>query len=322
MKKLLKVGITLLILFTSPFVVMAQDEGVKIEIPVEVNDDGIIEIIGNDKLPDVSTLKGSGVFEIVYDNARPEDVYHYVIKQVAGENPFTIYDTKEYDVTVYIKYEEGTSKLYGIVIISQGDETTKPDLCKFENEKIDLTPVRVNPSAKKIVEGKEAPKEKFTFLLSAKDESNPMPLGSGKGIKKHIIEGEGEFKFGEIEFKQPGEYSYAVYEEKGDAEFYVYDESQYNLKYVVDYKDNELFIKETIITKAGQEVSQIEFINKYEKPSKPVKPEPEKPSNPPIVPPRVQEFVNTSSGVRLMYVGGLLTISVLAYLFTRRYKKD
>ncbi|MBQ0037618.1 MAG: Cna B-type domain-containing protein [Clostridiales bacterium] len=124
-----------------------------------------------------------------------------------------------------------------------------------------------NPGVQKRITG-DTPEEDsaFTFILTAKDKSCPMPQGSNGTTKEIRIVGAGSEKFGEIVFTKPGVYAYTVREKNTGVAGYTYDTTVYSLTYGVLEKDGKQTISETIKNDKGQIVSTIEFTNDYNPP--------------------------------------------------------
>jgi pilin isopeptide linkage protein len=101
----------------------------------------------------------------------------------------------------------------------------------------------------------------FTFILEPDDDNEPLPENSTVSI-----EGAGEACFGEIEFTEPGEYHYTVYERDDGLDNYTYDDSVYELEVDVTYDNyGDLVASVTAydaVTRQAKE-SGIMFINTY-----------------------------------------------------------
>gem|GEM_PF-1315025 len=103
---------------------------------------------------------------------------------------------------------------------------------------------------------------KFTFEAVSSDPEPPMPE-----LTEVEIDGEGETEFGQFWFTEPGTYEYEIKEVKGDAEGYTYDETVYELKYVIEVGEDNALVKTVFLD--GEEldgdvtVDQIKFTNEY-----------------------------------------------------------
>ena len=126
-------------------------------------------------------------------------------------------------------------------------------------------PVDTDPPVSKEITG-GVPSEnvtfKFTFEATSTDPEPPMPE-----LTEVEIDGEGETEFGQFWFTEPGTYEYEIKEIKGDAEGYTYDETVYELKYVIEVgADNEL-VKTVYLDgeklDGDATVDQIKFTNEY-----------------------------------------------------------
>ena len=121
------------------------------------------------------------------------------------------------------------------------------------------------PVQKRILGDKPENPSTFTFVLTAKDESYPMPAGSNGSSKEITIQGAGSEEFGEIVFTQPGKYVYTVSEKNNGVSGYTYDKTVYTITYTVEQKNGELSVSRTI-SNGTSEVSVVEFTNNYKTP--------------------------------------------------------
>lgn len=122
------------------------------------------------------------------------------------------------------------------------------------------------PVQKRILGDKPENPASFTFILTAKDGSYPMPAGSNGTTKEITIKGAGSEEFGEIVFTKPGKYAYTVSEKNDGITGYTYDKTIYTITYTVEQKDGELSVSKTISDNNNSEVSVVEFTNNYKIP--------------------------------------------------------
>lgn len=119
------------------------------------------------------------------------------------------------------------------------------------------------PIQKRITGDTPSTNSTFTFVLSAKDASNPMPAGSDGTRKEITITGAGSNEFGEIPFKKPGTYIYTISEKNGNVEGYTYDSRVYTVTFEVIEKNGELISTRTMKDNEGNDYSLVEFTNKF-----------------------------------------------------------
>ena len=119
---------------------------------------------------------------------------------------------------------------------------------------------------KRITGNKPSTDSVFTFVMTAKDVSCPMPKGSKGTVKEISITGAGSKKFGEITFTSPGTYVYTISEKNTSEDGYNYDTTVYTVTYEVVHKDGELTVTRTIKDNKGNNVSALEFTNNYKTP--------------------------------------------------------
>lgn len=132
------------------------------------------------------------------------------------------------------------------------------------NRKMNDASVEVElPAILKKVEGKNAPKEKFTFILKGTSGA-PMPDGATGRTWKVSRTGKGSVALGELVFEEPGEYTYTVYEKVGSDYNWEYDDAEYTLTVRITAKKGILSCDGLTIKKDGRKVSGIVFTNCYE----------------------------------------------------------
>lgn len=291
------------------------DDTYKVEIPVSITGGGVVKITGDEYVPTNNELEvhDSGSFELVFTNPNLYKTYQYKLSQVAGNDAYVIYDDKEYDVTVYF-LEKDSGLYYPVVIISHENDELKPDKATWKNTTVE--PVYVNPPVKKTIKGNPEKRQAFTFKMEAEDKSFPMPEGSRNGIKTHIIYGDGEFEFGEMEYDQEGVYSYTISEVHEDVEGWTYDSAVYRIIFTVTRVGNKLQAEEEII-KGNQATNEIKFTNEYKKKPTPTPditptPTPTPPSKP------KKPIINTSSGITLMISSSVMCLAIIALVLVQK----
>ena len=121
-------------------------------------------------------------------------------------------------------------------------------------EPLEPTPTSVNINAQVLMNGEKPQGEKFEFILS---DQNGIVLQT-----KHAVDG--NITFDELTFDKVGEYTYKIYEKKGNDSNIDYDSNIYTLvaKVQLDEENNALLV-ETVVKKNGSNhVGDIIFINK------------------------------------------------------------
>lgn len=133
----------------------------------------------------------------------------------------------------------------------------------LEQDDTVYTPVTVKlPVITKRVEGKHAPKERFTFVLKGKNGA-PMPEeASGSRYAVSRVD-RGSVPLGSITYEKPGTYLYTVYEVEGSDLNWTYDDTEYTITVTVE-KDGDRLTARSTIQKNGKQVSKLTFTNVYE----------------------------------------------------------
>lgn len=116
--------------------VSAEEEVPSVEINVRFKGDGYAEISGEKYLPETAEIYKEGKYTISYPDATAGEIFHYEIRQTKMNDPKVIYDTRVYDLDVYILNDGENRSLCAVAVIHEGDEDTKPSECVFENRYI------------------------------------------------------------------------------------------------------------------------------------------------------------------------------------------
>lgn len=130
----------------------------------------------------------------------------------------------------------------------------------------DTTPEAIQvtlPTILKVVEGKNAPMEQFTFVLQGKDDA-PMPMYASDNRYTVSRIGKGTVSLGSITFDKTGTYVYSVYEVESNDINWTYDNAEYTLTITIKEGDGVLSAASTI-KKDGKVTNRIIFTNRYKK---------------------------------------------------------
>lgn len=130
----------------------------------------------------------------------------------------------------------------------------------------DTTPEAIQvtlPTILKVVEGKNAPMEQFTFVLQGKDDA-PMPMYASDNRYTVSRIGKGTVSLGSITFDKTGTYAYSVYEVESNDINWTYDNAEYTLTITIKEGDGVLSAASTI-KKDGKVTNRIIFTNRYKK---------------------------------------------------------
>lgn len=183
----------------------------------------------------------------------------YVVQQTAvtpDENGKWLYS-----FTVPKYNAEGDEIAY--TVEEEALESFRPAYVGFDIVNTYIPPAVIEfPPILKTVEGETPPAERFTFCITAKD-NTPMPEGVENSFLTLSLTGSGELHPGEICYTKPGIYEYAVTETADSQQGWLYDSTVYTVTVTVTEKDGEM-TADTAITKDGHIVSRIEFVNRYD----------------------------------------------------------
>ena len=169
--------------------------------------------------------------KIVYTEA---DTYKYHLSEEKVDKNGYTFDETDHEIQVIVTDNKGVLEA---VTSIDGVQTVTGE---FTN-KYTANPVKIQLPVKKELTGNEIPKDEegiilnkeFTFILKAKNEE-PMPE---VGRETVTIVGADEEVFGEIEFTEPGTYSYTVEEVEGTEPGYAYDKATHT--FTVTVTDNK-----------------------------------------------------------------------------------
>ena len=296
------------------------------------------------------TITGTGGVEIGPMRGERPGVYRYEIFQVIKtEQPDFIYDKRVYTVEVYADTE--------LNIVVTNEDGTKADAIVFENgRKGSPGGINAESQIEKVVYGSPGRNSVFTFRLSARTVSQPMPAGSVNGVKMVHIIGPGQVSFGSWSYDKAGIYYYDVYEQNTGENGYVYDTAVYTITDTVKEENGRLTASRAITRDSNRPAAGIVFFNIYrpaeDRPDPsptpapavtpapvypPLPPEPVSTPDPPDPPgivgayepdpppgvdgPKTGDDSNAVFDITLFILGGLLVFGAAAYLLTGGKRK-
>ncbi len=210
----------------------------------------------------LSVPDGKAEFRLRYTKDDIGKTYTYTLKEIAGDNPYIVYDTTEYTITVSISLDKETNTL--VAEITKNDVKVDKVNAVFTNI-YDYTPtpdnIRVYFTANKIVKNKGTDKigpNGFEFILENVESGEKVKKTTG--ITGTVIFSE-EYTADDI-----GKiFKYKLYEKEGSKPYVTYDDTVYEIsvKVLLDEKTNEIY---TEIIKDGREVSLVlvQFVNIYD----------------------------------------------------------
>ena len=169
-------------------------------------------------------------------------------------------ETAIYKVTYSVFDQQ--DQLYLITTLQDSASGAKP-------AEIDYRHTADAPSVLKVVEGNPSSAGTFRFTMTANNPNCPMPEGSVSGRKEVSIVGPGAVQFGDIVFREKGEFAYTIRELNDKAEGYTYDDGEYSIIYTVFEQGDSLSCSRTYL-KNGQvlnDQTKITITNVY-KPSR------------------------------------------------------
>ena len=227
-------------------------------------------IIDNDTLVITNANKDNAYFEnITFTEA--EDGYEFVVYEVAGEDNSITYSDARITVAIDVK-DSGTGKLY---IVKKGEN--KPleftNIYKAEGA-LDLTINKVIDADRGWDEDDE-----FLFEVVILDQATQTALEkelivSEKGLLKtatqttpntlKVTEDNQSVSTGRFTFKAEGTYQFVIREIHNGIGGIIYDETPRYVTVKVTDNDNGTMKVEYDITKDGQKVNDLTFVNGYE----------------------------------------------------------
>ena len=176
-----------------------------------------------------TTNKANGSFTFASISYDKVGVYHYTIREVAGNAPGVAYDSREIAVTVNVTDQEAT-------LVATADKSAAE--VRFENVYTSASATATIRGTKKL-EGGSLEADMFSFLLYETDSGFEM---TGSPIRETGHDAKGNFSFGTLTYNIPGTYFYLVVEDTADMlEGIVYDRTQHKLMVqVADVGDGQL----------------------------------------------------------------------------------
>jgi len=190
--------------------------------------------------------------------------YVYEINETKANIPGVTYDTNKVTATVTVTYDDATGKLSANTVYAKaGEQGTKSEFT-FKNiyKADDSEPISIG-ATKKVTASSgnsfEMNGGEFKFIIEG-TQGAPMPAVTNPSNDKN-----GNVSFGTVKFTKAGTYKYTVRELQEDRGGITYDGEVYTI--TVEVTDNlqkaKLEAGVTITNKAGQQVNEIIFDNKY-----------------------------------------------------------
>lgn len=118
------------------------------------------------------------------------------------------------------------------------------------------------PDIIKLVEGEDAPRERFCFTLTGEDGA-PMPQEAEGETWTVSRAGAGRLSLGSVTFTAPGRYVYTLAEEPGEDYNWHYDSARYQIVFRVVVSGDRLSCT-SVIRKDGSAADEVVFTNRYE----------------------------------------------------------
>jgi len=186
--------------------------------------------------------------------------YAYKIAHITSSQPGYTCDQTVYTLEVYVKRDLDLT-----VVVFKEDGSKALDI-KYEHAykaRPSDPNVMLDPPVVNTVNGSPARDSDFTFQLTAKNSSNPMPTGSANGVKALQITGSGRGTFGRWSYTAEGIYYYTVSEVNSGVSGYTYDTAVYIITDTVKAVDGKLEVARVVTNGANKQVTSLSFINTY-----------------------------------------------------------
>ena len=190
----------------------------------------------------VKLMAGTTVVETkeVSPDANGDWVYRFTVPKYRADGVEIAYTVKEEPVD-------------GFVVSYNGYDITNTYTTSVEAD---------FPTITKKVEGENAPKDTFSFVVKGKL-GYPMPDGAAGRTLRVSRKGPGKVTPGTITFTEPGDYVYTVYELDGGDDRWEYDLTEYTVTFHVVRSGGKLSCDYTI-KKDGRRANQLLFTNVFE----------------------------------------------------------
>ncbi|SHK70433.1 Spy0128 family protein [Hespellia stercorisuis] len=225
--------------------------------------------VGNAPEPENTTARVSGAGtasafgKITFTAA---GTYLYNITETQGTANGYTYDDSIYQYEVVVTDDHGTLKTSEKSYRGTGDareELGEEDSVVFTNNYAVASGTYTVPTVTKAIDGPAPDNKTFTFTITGREGTEPMPMTDGKETTEVTTAGAGLANFGEITFEKAGIYVYEVKETAGTENGYTYDDSVYTVAVNVTDNGGQLEAVGTV-TKGEETADAILFTNKYE----------------------------------------------------------
>ncbi len=191
-------------------------------------------------------------------------VYHYMVKEVAGELGGIVYDDTVYQITVTVTdNHKGALSAEAIIRNDDGELSQIVFTNAYEAED-----AGVQLEGTKTLTGAKLKDQQFTFQLFQADEKF---AAQGKALQSVHNAADGAIKFANLKFDAEGTYNYVIVEKNDAQKNFTYDNTVWCVTVeVTDDGEGKLIAETTVQAKGNTEAAEtFTFANTYKKPEAP-----------------------------------------------------
>lgn len=205
------------------------------------------------------TTNGPGTSVIPVELKNP-GTYRLKVKQINDGNGSLKLDDREYVIELTASFSYDYENYQQTITYYLNDQPI--DIPVFENDKIELDPVEYAPKVQKVLNGTEANRQDFTFVIKELEDQDGVEMPDETTLKLNAGSSD---TFSPITFNALGTYKFEIAEKKSNIFGYTYDENKWNLTVDVGSEGNALVInKVSYSNDLSSDQQEATFNNTYD----------------------------------------------------------
>lgn len=177
------------------------------------------------------------------------DTYIYTVEEVIGEVNGVTYSREVYTATIQVS-DNGKGQLEAKVSYTKGEQSVTEDVLSFVNTYRASKTSIVLSGLKTLLGGRDLREGEFSFVLMD---------AQGNEIETVSNSADGTFTFAQIDFENPGTYTFLVEEVRNNVEGVTYDTTRHTVTVTVTDQDGQL--QANVLINDREDVKNLGFTN-------------------------------------------------------------